>query len=71
MTDEIKGRLQTILLSLLDALGSKKFQVAMVAGATGWYNTGDIRYFIGALLTYVGAQAFADFGKEKAKIEKS
>lgn len=68
-SDKVKERLALILLTLLDLLSSKKFLVAM-GGAVGTYQaTGDPMVFLWATLAYVGAQAAADFGKEKAKVD--
>lgn len=66
-SEEIERRLGGIFLALLDLVSSKKFLVALGTGLTGWYQSGDVRYLVAALLVYIGAQGVADIGKEKEK----
>jgi len=68
-SDKVKERLAAILLTLLDLLTSKKFLVAMGTAIGTYQATGDPWVFLWAGLTFVGAQAAADWGKEKAKID--
>lgn len=68
-SDKVKERLALILLTLLDLLSSKKFLVAMGTAIGTYQATGDAWVFLWAGLTFVGAQAAADFGKEKAKVD--
>jgi hypothetical protein len=69
MKAEINDRLLGILLTLLDLLKSKKFLAAIGSSIVAWQTTGDGRAALAPIVAFIVAQGWADYGKEKAKIE--
>jgi len=64
-------------IPVLPILESKKFLAAALASVVAFLGLergmdyGQIAFVVGPLLAYVGGQALADVGKERAKIERA
>jgi hypothetical protein len=65
---ELQRRLLGLLFLILDLLSSKKFVAALGTSIAAYRESGDVWMAIAPMMTYIVAQGWADWGKEKEKV---
>jgi len=68
--EKVKQMIWEIGFALLGVLTSKTFWAGMGTAAGYHQATGDLTGYLVAIVGYMAKNVSADFGKEKAKIEK-